>query len=130
MYFWRLAQTLFPWRAQRVSRIEELTEATDLILDSAGTGSDAYSIALLILGCIVRDEALDEKRCNLPDYPSLIEVLRQRNDALSRGDLEAVDAIKADVEKILQHVRKRALEMAVKRFWDSMEQVPKTTEDA
>jgi len=112
-----------------VSRIEKLTAATDRILDSAGTGADAYSVALLILGCIVRDEELDEKRCNLPDHPLLIEVLRQRNEALSGGDIEAVDAIKADVEKVLEHVRKRALEMAVQRFWDSMNQVPNTTEN-
>jgi hypothetical protein len=97
-------------------RLEELQKATDRIFNAADTAENDYLIALLILGCILQDEALDHQRCNLPGYPIFVDLLRERNDALDRRDLRAVAAIKADAKAALEYGRKRALEVVRQRL--------------
>ena len=94
-----------------MSRLEKLNEAISQLFND-GDADNTLSVIFLVLGCILHDEMLDRIR-ELP-YPIFAKLLREWNDANSRGDLEAIEAIKADARAVQEHITGLALEIILR----------------
>lgn len=87
-----------------------LIKAIDEMLNGTREGVNDYSVALLIIGCVIHDVRL-AANYELPGHPLFKELLDTRDEAFDRGDMEAIEQLKADARTALEYGRDQAIKL-------------------